>query len=61
MCIKQHIFRLQISVYYHVPVTVIHTRKDLLKQTSTFLLIKLKQTKEKKNERNRKQTVKAKN
>lgn len=45
VCIKQHIFRLQISMYYHMPVTVIHARKDLLEQTSTFLLIKLRQTK----------------
>lgn len=45
VCIKKHIFRLQISMYYHVPVTVIHTRKDLLKQTPAFLLIELKQTK----------------
>jgi len=45
VCVKQHIFRLQISMYYHMPVTVIHARKDLLEQTSTFFLIKLRQTK----------------
>lgn len=42
MCIKQDIFRFQISMDHHMPVTVIHARKDLLEQTSTFLFIQLR-------------------
>lgn len=42
VCIKQDIFRLQISMDHHMPVTVIHTRKDLLKQAPTFFLIQLR-------------------
>lgn len=42
VCIKQDIFRFQISMDYHMPVTIIHTRKDLLEQTSTFFFIQLR-------------------
>lgn len=42
VCIKQDIFRFQISMDHHMPVTVIHTRKDLLKQTPTFFFIQLR-------------------
>lgn len=41
VCIKQDVFRFQVPVDHHVPVTIIHTRKDLLEQTSTFLFIQL--------------------
>lgn len=41
VCIKQDVFRFQVSMDHHMPVTIIHTRKDLLEQTSTFFFIEL--------------------
>ena len=41
VCIKQAVLRFQVPVDHHVPVTIIHTRKDLLEQTATFLFVQL--------------------
>lgn len=43
MCIKQYVFRFQVSMDYHMPVAIVHTRKDLLEKTSTLLFIKLRE------------------
>lgn len=45
VCIKQHIFRLEVSVHHHVPVAVVYCWNNLLKQPTTLLFIQLSKQK----------------